>query len=534
MHRLFLAGVLIASATSAVGQTTAAPKKPVAPATKSAAPAPAAAKQAAPPAANAQSADAAVRAASAAYVAALNAGDLKAAAAFWSDGGEFVDAAGQVTPAATIVAERLPQRFAGKDRPQLKVAIRSLRLLGGDAALEDGAVETTAADGSTASRGSYSAVWVRRGGRWQIDSLREASSTADAMAADDLKQLDWLVGRWSAKADEATITVDCQWSEEHAWIQRDITIERAGQPPMRISQRIGRDPQTGRIKSWGFDSAGDTTEATWEPRGKEWLVSSHGTLPGGGQTSAENVYSDINEAGFTLTSQEPGSADKPADRLELKFVRLDGEAAAGSADANEEAQRAAILASPEWREALRAFQAYQSVQKTYTVEEMQEMNAALASKVSQMSAAELRDFLADSREKLAVLMSPRAQEARAWLAQRIAVEVKLTPEMIKAERPDIVNMTSAELEAFLDQWQKQREQVRQTQQQVEAGRAARVKNIQSTQKQQAAEREAALRRASDAMRTPYGVYYGPGPVNNPGRAFFDYGRRPPYYGAWRY
>ncbi len=323
-----------------------------------------------------------------------------------------------------------------------------------------------------------------------------------------------MVGRWQAEGPGGKVEVDCQWAPEKAFLLREIRTIDSDEFVDHVSQRIGLDPATQRFRSWSFDTSGGSAEATWEPNGSSWVVASHGSADDGEATSARTVYSEIGPDAYTLKSTEGhyGVTDAPV--AELRFTRIKPDSAsapeAPSTGTAADDGRAKILSSPEWREAQRAFEQWLSIQKTYTAAEVEEMRAALRSRIDKMSVAELQSFLADSREKLRILLGEDAQQARLWLAQRLAVEVNLTPEQIRQHRPDVVNKTPAQLEKWLAQWRQQRDQTQQAQRAFDDGRKARVTEIDAQMRRKEQAREANLNRANARMMSGGGFYGGPG------------------------
>lgn len=166
-----------------------------------------------------------------------------------------------------------------------------------------------------------------------------------------------------------------------------------------------------------------------------------------------------------------------------------------------------ILNSAEWRQTQQAYNEWLSVQKIYTPQEVKRLRADTQAKVAKMSAAQLQSFLDDANEKVKILLSKDAEDARLWLAQRMAVEVKLTPEQMKEERPDIANMTAAQVEQRLLQIDQERKQTKTAQESFDADRKFRIKAINEQAKQDENEREQALNRAAEDS-AGYGGYYG--------------------------
>ena len=247
-----------------------------------------------------------------------------------------------------------------------------------------------------------------------------------------------------------------------------------------ITQRIGLDPLSPKIKSWSFDSDGGLAEAYWDKIGDSWVVSTRGASPNGHITSAHNVYTDIGPDAFTVESSEARAGNSSLKGFKLKFTRdMSSETPAASGNppggnsppgsGNPPTQpspgvdsmaKERILNSAEWRQTQQAYYEWLSVQKIYTPQEVKRLRADTQAKVAKMSAAQLQSFLDDANEKVKILLSKDAEDARLWLAQRMAVEVKLTPEQMKEERPDIANMTSAQVEQRLLQIDQERKQTK--------------------------------------------------------------------------
>jgi hypothetical protein len=135
----------------------------------------------------------------------------------------------------------------------------------------------------------------------------------------------------------------------------------------------------------------------------------------------------------------------------------------GSASGNaEESERRKILESDRWRRAYRRFNQWLSVQQVYSADQIASVKAELKSKVAKMSARELENFLEDMEDRLEVLTSPEAEDARTWLAQFFAVA--RNPEaQLGRSRPDVLNMTASEIRQEI-LWLQQHRASRQQQQ----------------------------------------------------------------------
>jgi hypothetical protein len=133
-------------------------------------------------------------------------------------------------------------------------------------------------------------------------------------------------------------------------------------------------------------------------------------------------------------------------------------------DDTEEAARRKILDSDRWRRAYRRFNRWLSVQQAYTADQIEAVQTDLKAKVAKMSSRELEEFLEDMEERLDVLTSPEAEDARAWLAQFLAV-ARNPESQLGRRRPDVLNMTASEIRQEI-LWLQQHRASRQQQQEA--------------------------------------------------------------------
>lgn len=110
----------------------------------------------------------------------------------------------------------------------------------------------------------------------------------------------------------------------------------------------------------------------------------------------------------------------------------------------EDAARRAIFDSDRWRRMERDFNEWLSVQTIYTGEQVDAIVADFQNRVKTMSPRDLENFLKDMEERLAVLLSPEAEDARQWLNQFL--KVAANPEKtLGRPLPDVANMTASQI-----------------------------------------------------------------------------------------
>ena len=262
----------------------------------------------------------AVRQAIKAYVDAINAGDFKAVARFWTADGDYADPTGRVFTARKVIEEELAKRFAGPGHPKLSVDVAAVRLISPDVAIEDGQAEVTPAGGGPPTRGHYTATWVRQQGKWLISSLRESRS-ARHDERQRLSQLEWLVGHWKGEAGGATVEIDAQWSPSHAYLIREIEVQRDGQSLHAASQRIAFDPETRRLKAWTFDADGGHAESFWSETGGDWVAQSTGVTRDGRTATGRSIFRDIGPESFTLETTDTHVGGQSRPDIKIHFSR---------------------------------------------------------------------------------------------------------------------------------------------------------------------------------------------------------------------
>lgn len=200
--------------------------------------------------------------------------------------------------------------------------------------------------------------------------------------------------------------------------------------------------------------------------------------------------------------------------------------AAGPADGAREAERQKILDSEPWREAERKLNEWLAIQQIYSPDEVAALRAELAARVAGMSPDALKAFLSESEERLAVLMSPDADEARQWIAQILAV-ARNPESQFGGPLPDVANMTAGEIRAELQRFQQRRSSRQQAQAAFDRDRQTLVQAARETN----SARGGTLSQPRTAATFPEPQLHSPyAPQREPLRAL----RRPPVYriGPW--
>ena len=145
--------------------------------------------------------------------------------------------------------------------------------------------------------GKFSALLVRRDGRWQLAEIRDYAAPAeDVTAYDHLKELEWMVGDWVDESGNAKVRSSIRWAVNESFLIRTYSVEINGEPSMEGTMFIGWDPQTGQIKSWVFDSAGGHGEGLWtRAADNRWVVKAHGVTLDGRPNSATQIHTLVSK-----------------------------------------------------------------------------------------------------------------------------------------------------------------------------------------------------------------------------------------------
>ncbi len=286
-------------------------------------PAGAAAQERAEPQANKANDEPGVRKAGAAYVDAMNKGDLEGVMACWAPDADYVDESGKATRGKEALAELFKKGIAETKGSKVTHTVHSLKFLRPEVAVEDGSMEFVAPDGSK-DTDRYTVVWVKSGDRWLISSVRDVpDETADvpSMAYPQLKGLEWLVGEWQDASEHIDVHVVCRWDLNKSFLLMQYEVKHPGEDPVRVTQRIGWDDRNLLVRSWTFDSQGGFGESTWQREGNRWTAATTGTLPDGGAGTANNVYEFVDQNTFVWRSLDREVDGQPLADAEIKFVR---------------------------------------------------------------------------------------------------------------------------------------------------------------------------------------------------------------------
>jgi uncharacterized protein (TIGR02246 family) len=250
------------------------------------------------------------------FLKAFESGDAERVASFWTAGGELIGDDGSVHRGRAAIAKAYRELFDPKEKRRAEIRRESLHFPSRDTAIEEGQFKVRVGPGEpSASR--YSVLHVREGGKWLMAVVREWPAEAVS-----LRDLEWLIGTWVAKRDDAEVRTTYEWVWNKTFIRMRFTIRQKDQT-LSGFQMIGKDPESGELRSWTFESEGGFGEATWGREGKRWAVASTGRQPDGSTMTATNLLVPLGPDAFTWQSIKRSiDGEEVGDLAPVKVTRV--------------------------------------------------------------------------------------------------------------------------------------------------------------------------------------------------------------------
>lgn len=247
--------------------------------------------------------EAAIRANCDKYVEAYNRRDSQGMAGMWSADAVYMDpSSGEQIVGRENIAKYFDDVFAGMEDARLAVTIDSIDFVSPNVAIEKGEAVVSYAD-FPAEETTYSAVHVKRDGKWYLDRVSEEEVAAPPPSHyEELKELEWLVGSWVDADEGSSIQTAIEWTKNRNFLRRSFAVVIGDQIDMSGVQIIGWDPAEKKIRSWIFDSEGGFGEATWTHKGDQWFIQNSGTLADGRKASSLNILTYVDGDSFRWES----------------------------------------------------------------------------------------------------------------------------------------------------------------------------------------------------------------------------------------
>src|SRR5262249_21687229 len=207
-------------------------------------------------------------------------------------GAELIPDTGEPIRGRGAIQKAFTEHFAKNPRVKVTLEVESIRFTSRDTAIEEGNIKVTPAKGEE-SNNRYSVLLVREDGKWLLGFIKEWPDE-DA----DLKDLDWLIGTWTAKRQDAEVRTTYEWFGNKSFIKAQFTV-RAKDKTITAMQMIGIEPTTGDLRTWTFENDGGFGEGKCTRDGKKWVFETTTVLADGSVLEAQNILIQVDKNTMT-------------------------------------------------------------------------------------------------------------------------------------------------------------------------------------------------------------------------------------------
>ena len=193
---------------------------------------------------------------------------------------------------------------------------------------------------------------------------------------------------------------------------------------------------------------------------------------------------------------DPPPSRQPADATERTMP--------SQATPEDAARKVEIMSGPRWRRAIFELGEWLSSQEIYSPQQVNRIKADFNRRVSGLSSYELEYLLDDLDAKFKVLETPEARDAKAWLGQYLSAMSDQRRAEALRDVPDVVTMTSSQLQQEINRIEQKRTSLQQRQQAFDQSRDVLVQQAAASRQQTAAAAAAAMAQTgSSASFSPY-------------------------------
>jgi uncharacterized protein (TIGR02246 family) len=271
------------------------------------------------PADKAREADAAaIRQSATEFTQAFNKGDAKAVAALYTENGESREADGETFVGRAEIEKSYAEFFKANPGVKIDVLVKSIRFPAKDMAVEEGLARLISGPKDLPRSAHYVVVHSREGGQWKM-----ALSAESEVGRYYLDDLDWLLGDWGTKVKETAVKFSFVRDPKKSFITGTFTRMPPGKEPISGSIRIALDPETGRIRSWGFEDDGAHSQSLWSCDGKSWILDMRGVLPDGTPVGERIIVQRVSGDAITWRSVDRIAGDsKLPDTTPMRLTRM--------------------------------------------------------------------------------------------------------------------------------------------------------------------------------------------------------------------
>jgi uncharacterized protein (TIGR02246 family) len=236
------------------------------------------------------------------FIKAFDKGDAKALSEFWIADGDYVDQAGHTLSGRKAIQGAFEKQFAAAKGAKLRIFTKSLRVVNGDLAIEDGLTELVYPNDVPPTTARYTAVHVKKDGQWHLASVRDAAYVPPSNH-EHLEELAWLAGDWVSEAEKGEgARASYSWAENDNFLVSSFATTLKDVPVGGGTQWIGWDGAAKKIRSWTFNSNGGFVEGTWSRDGDKWTVKVTATPSDGKKATATIIVTKVDDDHLTWQS----------------------------------------------------------------------------------------------------------------------------------------------------------------------------------------------------------------------------------------
>jgi uncharacterized protein (TIGR02246 family) len=244
---------------------------------------------------------AAIRAGAKTFADAFNNKDAEAIAAMWVEEGEYIDESGRRYSGREAIKKNYAELFEDGDESQIRIMIDSVRMLGHEAAIEEGRAVVEPAPIGSPGFSKYTVMHLKVDGTWLMASVRDTWIETPSTHK-NLADLQWLIGTWNAEEHGIKTESVCRWVANKSFVERRYTTTHADGTKSSGVQLIGWNPRFDSVQSWNFSPDGGHAVGLWSPVKNGWAAQMHGVTGSGAMTRSFNTLQRLDDNAYVWQS----------------------------------------------------------------------------------------------------------------------------------------------------------------------------------------------------------------------------------------
>ncbi|QDT70552.1 SnoaL-like domain protein [Planctomycetes bacterium MalM25] len=252
------------------------------------------------PAASAQTTDSPIKQRIGAYLDAFNSGDAAAVAAFWAeDAVSLNEETGERLTGRAALLEDFKAFFADNPGAKLTGQVDHVRKVTDNVAIAEGVATVYLPDADPAPS-AFTAVLVKEGDQWLLESSHERDLPSPPSASAALQDLAWMVGDWRDDSDLVDGRSTVRWSANESFLIRSYRLDFADGELFEGTQVIGWDPRDKSYRTWTFNSDGSFGDGDISLNGSDVTIKLSQVTGDGGVSNSTMVLSRVDDNHFQV------------------------------------------------------------------------------------------------------------------------------------------------------------------------------------------------------------------------------------------